>query len=224
MCNILKGDIMAFFDKFKRSALELTSIRCICVTAILIALDLVLKQFTIVLPFCKISVAFIAIAAIGMLYGPVVGMLAGGICDVVGYFVTTQKYAFNPIFTIVEVTGGLIYGLFLYGMATQKLDFSDGKAFFKSVGANWRSVVRIVLAKFTVIIICNLLMNTIFQIVAGTLAVERATSEVYITARITASAIKFPFEVILLLLTLYPIKAAYNAVFKRIKNRRKEGI
>lgn len=215
---------MAFFDKFRRSALELTSIRCICVTAILIALDLVLKQFTIVLPFCKISVAFIAIAAIGTLYGPVAGMAAGAITDVLGYFVTAQKYPFNPIFTLVEVTGGLIYGLFLYGMETKRLDFSGGKAFFKSIGANWRSVVRIVLAKLTVIVICNLLMNTVFQIVAGTLAVERATSELYITARITASAIKFPFEVILLLLTLYPIKAAYNAVFKRIKNRRKEGI
>ena len=222
MCNILKGDIMAFFDKFKRSALELTSIRCICLTAILIALDLVLKQFTIILPFTKISVAFIAISAIGMLYGPVVALLAGAVTDVVGYFITTQNYAFNPIFTIVEMTGGLIYGLFLYGMTTQKLDFSGGKAFFKSLGSNWQSVLRIVLAKFTVIVICNIFLNTWFQVIAGIIAPEAFL--VKISARIGTSFIKMPFDVILMLLTLYPIKAAYNAVFKRIKNRRKEGI
>lgn len=208
---------MAFLGIFKESAKHLKDVRCITVTALFIALDLVLKQFcTIELPFTKISVAFLAIASIGMLYGPVVAMAAGTITDVLGYFITTQKYAFNPIFTVVELTGGLIYGLFLYKMTTEKIEFSDFGTFVKSVGSNWKSFLRILLAKITVIVICNLLMNTTFQVIAGTLSYERATSGIYIIRRITASAIKLPFEVLLLLMTLYPINAAYKAVFKKI--------
>ncbi len=46
---------MAFFANFKKSALELKNLRCLCVTAILIALDLALKSVTINLPFGKID-------------------------------------------------------------------------------------------------------------------------------------------------------------------------
>lgn len=213
MCNILKGEIMAFFDIFKRSAGELKSIRCLCVTAVLIALDLALKSVTIYLPFCKISVAFVAMAAIGMLFGPVVGFMAGAITDILGLLIAQQMDAFNPIFTIVEMMGGLLYGLFLYDFEAVKPDFSGGKAFFKSIGANWRPVLRIVLAKLAVIVICNLFLNTWFQVLAGIIVPE--TFSVKFAARVGTNFIKMPFDILLMLLTLYPIKAAYKAVFNR---------
>lgn len=216
MCNILKGEIMAFFDIFRRSAGELKSLRCICVTAVLIALDLALKSVTIYLPFCKISVAFVAMAAIGMLFGPVVGCMAGAITDILGLMISQQMSAFNPLFTIVEMTGGLLYGLFLYDFEAVKPDFSGGKAFFRSIGANRRAVLRIILAKFAVIIICNLILNTWFQVLAGVIAPE--VLAVKLKARLLTYAVKFPFEIMLMLLTLYPIKAAYKAVFKKSKS------
>ena len=216
MCNILKGEIMAFFDIFKRSAGELKSLRCICVTAVLIALDLALKSVTIYLPFCKISVAFVAMAAIGMLFGPVVGCMAGAITDILGLMISQQMDAFNPLFTIVEMMGGLLYGLFLYDFEAVKPDFSGGKAFFRSIGANRRAVLRIILAKLAVIIICNLILNTWFQVLAGVIAPE--VLAVKLKARLLTYAVKFPFEIMLMLLTLYPIKSAYKAVFKKSKS------
>ena len=55
-----------FFGKFKRSAQELKSIRCLAVTAVLIALACILKTLTIQpLPTLKIGFAFVAISAIG---------------------------------------------------------------------------------------------------------------------------------------------------------------
>ncbi|MBD5129972.1 MAG: folate family ECF transporter S component [Ruminococcaceae bacterium] len=205
---------MAFFAKFKRSAAELHDIRCICVTAILIALDLALKWLTQYLPSGKISVAFLAIAAIGMLFGPVVAFLAGGITDILGMLLITQNIgAFNPLFTLVEMTGGLIYGLFLYDMTVFKPDFSGGKMFFKSVGSNWGSFLRIVLAKLTVIVICNLLMNTSFQVLTGYIAPEAFTARLW--TRVGTNFIKMPFDILLMLLTMYPIKAAFVAVFGR---------
>ncbi len=206
---------MAVFANFKKSALELKNLRCLCVTAILIALDLALKSVTINLPFAKISVAFVAIAAIGMLYGPVVAFIAGGITDILGLFIAQQMDAFNPLFTLVEMTGGLLYGLFLYNFTVIKPDLSGGKAFFKSIGANWGSFLRIVLAKLTVIVVCNLLMNTSFQVLTGYIAPE--VFWVKLWARVGTNFIKMPFDVILLLLTMYPIMAAYNSVFGRRK-------
>ncbi len=204
---------MAFFANFKKSALELKNLRCLCVTAILIALDLALKSVTINLPFAKISVAFIALAAIGMLFGPVVAFLAGGITDILGMFIAQNMDAFNPLFTLVEMTGGLIYGLFLYNLDVIKISFSSGKAFGKSIGSNWGSLVRIVLAKFTVIVICNLIMNTSFQVLTGYIAPD--VFWVKLWARVGTNFIKMPFDVLLMLLTMYPVKAAFVAVFGR---------
>lgn len=204
---------MTFFGKFKKSALELKSVRCLCVTAILIALDLALKFATINLPFAKISVAFLALSAIGMLYGPVVACLAGGITDILGLLIAQQMGAFNPLFTLVEMMGGLLYGLFLYGFAAVKPDVSGGKAFFRSIGANWLSVLRIILAKFTVIVVCNLFMNTAFQVITGYIAPE--VFWVKLWSRVATNFIKMPFDVILMLLTMYPIYAAYKGIFKK---------
>ena len=203
---------MTFFNSFKRSAAELKDVRCLVVTAVLIALDLALKLATTYLPFIKISVAFLAIAAIGMLFGPVVAFLAGGITDILGMLISSNMGAFNPLFTLVEMMGGLLYGLFLYNFTVIKPDFSGGKAFFKSIGSNWGSFLRIVFAKLTVIVICNLIMNTSFQVLTGIIAPE--VFWVKFSARVATNFGKMPLDVFLLLLTMYPIKAAYNRVFK----------
>lgn len=105
---------MSFFEKFGRSAVELKSIRCITVTGVLIALDLVLKMLTIKLTNdLKITFAFIALATIGMLFGPTVGFLAGIMTDVIGYLLNSDG-GFSPLFTLIEAIGGMIYGIFLY--------------------------------------------------------------------------------------------------------------
>ena len=97
--------------------MELKSLRCITVTGILIALDIVLKMFSItVTKDLKITFAFIALAAIGMLFGPTVGFLAGVITDVIGYLIRPEG-GFSPLFTFVEAFGAMLYGLFLYDLS-----------------------------------------------------------------------------------------------------------
>ncbi len=105
---------MSFFEKFGKSALELKSIRCLTVTGILIALDVVLKLVSIkVSDSLKITFAYVALATIGMLFGPTVGFLAGVITDVIGYFLSPEG-GFSPLFTLIEALGAMIYGIFLY--------------------------------------------------------------------------------------------------------------
>ena len=105
---------MAIFTNFKKSASELKSIRCITVTAMLIALNLALKSVTVYISDdLKISFSFLALAAIGMLFGPTVGFLAGTITDILGLLIANTIGAVNPLFTLVEATGGMLYGMFL---------------------------------------------------------------------------------------------------------------
>lgn len=107
---------MSILGKFKCSALELKNIRCIVLTGILIALDIVLKMFSIkITADLKITFAYLALAAIGMLFGPTVGFIAGAVTDIIGFIINSDG-GFSPLFTFIEALGAMIYGLFLYGI------------------------------------------------------------------------------------------------------------
>ncbi len=204
-----------FFGKFKRSAQELKSIRCLAVTAVLIALACILKAFLTIqpLPTLKISFAFVAIASIGMLYGPTVAGLSCVATDVIGYLISSQQQGFSPLFTLVEVTGGVIYGIFLYGMDPIKPDFSSAKGFWSGIRSNLPTAFRIIGAKFTINLVCNVFMNTLFLMIMG-YGIVPETFWIKIGERIIKNISMLPIEVFILLLTLFPIKAAYSAVFK----------
>ena len=70
---------------FVRSLHELKSTRCIAVTALLIAINITLDLLGLTIklpPNLRIGFGFLCNAAIGMLFGPVVGMMAGVCTDV----------------------------------------------------------------------------------------------------------------------------------------------
>lgn len=216
---------MAFFGIFKRSAKELGNLRCLTVTAILIALDLVLK---LLLPITvtndiKISFAFIAVAAIGMLYGPTVCALACVVTDVAGFFISNPTGgAFNPLFTLVEVAGGVLYGLFLYGFNPIKPELESPKAFFKSIFSNWGAALRIIMAKMSVAVVCNLIMTPMALTLTAQAAAGTLTPELFwagyiarIPTRLIKNAMQTPVDILLLMLTLFPILAAYRSIFKK---------
>ncbi|MCR4780826.1 MAG: folate family ECF transporter S component [Ruminiclostridium sp.] len=107
---------MGFFVKFGKSAMELKSLRCITVTGVLIALDIVLKMVSIKISAdLKITFAYLALATIGMLYGPTVAFLAGIVTDLIGFMLSSDG-GFSPFFTLIEAIGAMIYGIFLYDL------------------------------------------------------------------------------------------------------------
>lgn len=214
---------MAFFRSFRKSAAELKSLRCLSVTALLIALDLVLKFFLNwqITEDLKISFAFVAIAAIGMLYGPTVGALACVVTDVVGYFLKPTG-SFSPLFTLVEVMGGVLYGLFLYGFNPVKPDLESLKAFFRSISDNLLTSLRVIFAKLSVAVVCNLIMTPLFITIQKQLEANDFTPEVFwvgfitrISTRLIKNAIEVPIHILILMLTLFPIMAAYRSIFKQ---------
>ena len=85
---------------FLKSAKEFKDIRALAVTGMFIAVSMIIEKFSINLSFAKINFAFLAIAVIGMLTGPVMGFAAGLICDIVGYLASPTG-AFLPVYTLV---------------------------------------------------------------------------------------------------------------------------
>ena len=207
---------MTFFANFKKSALELKNLRTLCVTALLIALDLALKMLKIYIPpNIKISMAFVAVSSIGMLFGPTVAGLACVATDIIGYLMNPDG-GFSPLFTVIEVAGGVIYGCFLYNFKPVKLDFSSGKSFGKSLTSNLTADLRIIFAKVTVAVLCNLIMTpAALQLSKGQFIWEGFAASV--SARLIKNAISVPIEVVILMVALPAVWAAYNAVFKKRK-------
>lgn len=146
-----------FFSMFISSAKELKTVRCITVTSIFIAISMVIETFTIEIPYAKINFAFIAIAVIGMLYGPVVGAMASGICDIVGFFAHPQG-SFLPLYTCIAVLQGLIYGICLY----HKMDKHSIMYIRNSDGhsTDITLYLRAIIARLLDVVLINILLNT----------------------------------------------------------------
>ena len=143
---------------FPRSAKEFRDVRSLCITGIFIAISMVIEKFTLNLPFCKINFAFLAIAVIGMLCGPVVGFAAGMICDIVG-FIANPTGAFMPVFTLIAGLQGLIYGTLLYYKQDNLKLFGQNETV--------SLCIRAVIARVLDVVLINLLLNTYFGVLMG---------------------------------------------------------
>lgn len=204
---------MAFFLNFKKSFYELKDIRCLTTTAVLIALTVALK-FVAIMPSesLKIGISFVGLASIGMLFGPTVAGMAGIVTDLLGFLVKPTG-AFSPLFTLVELTAGVIYGCFLYGLNPTKPDFSSKSNTMEWIKTNLFQLMRIVVCKFCINFFCNVIMNTCFMVV-----MKFFTPDLFwvkIGQRIIKNAVMLPIEILILIIVLYPVAIAYKAIRQR---------
>ena len=110
--------LRAFFaaqpGNFVQSAKELKSVRSIAGMAMLLAVSIILSQFSVALtPQLKVGLAFLATALLGMIYGPVAGGVAAGVGDIIK-FILKPSGAFFFGFTLNAILGGVFYGIFFY--------------------------------------------------------------------------------------------------------------
>lgn len=83
--------------------------------SMLIALQVVLSRFlSIETPFVKIGTGFVPVMLAGSLFGPVGGLIVGGVSDLVGAILFPFG-AYFPGFTLTAAFSGLVYGLMLTG-------------------------------------------------------------------------------------------------------------
>lgn len=202
----------SFFDMFRTSAKEFTNIRSLVITGLFIAVSAVLEMFSInVTAYLKINFAFLAIAVIGMLFGPTMGLAAGMICDVVGIMVSPVA-AFLPAYTLVAGLQGVIYGCWLYTKAGFEplMKSSDGGRSF-----DYSLLIRAAAARLCDVLVINLLLNTYLNMHYGFIPAES------FRAAVVARVLKNAFELAADLPLLFIILPASLAAYKQLSAHRK---
>jgi len=160
----------------QRGGIWMIKTRSLVFVAILIAFEVILTRFlSIQTPIIRIGFGFIAIALSAMLFGPVIGGITAALGDILGMMIF-PKGAFFPGFTISAFMGGFFYGLFL---------FEKPKSF-----------IRITLAVFTIMLVVNLGLNTLW--------LSMITGNAYIALmvpRVIKEIVLFPIQILLIYLT-----------------------
>ena len=128
---------------FIGSAVEFKKLRTLVACAMLLALGVALDYFGsfYLTPTIKITSSFLAIAIVGLLFGPISAMICGGLLDVIMWLIKPAG-VFFPGYTLSALIGGMIYGLCLYRRA--------GKALF----------IMAPLSKLLVNVFVNMIINT----------------------------------------------------------------
>ena len=194
-----------FFGNFKRSAQELKSVRCIVTIGLLLAAAVVLDGFGSIRigDYIKINFTFLPLSMVGILFGPVPGLFAGLMVDVIGYLVNPVG-AFIPWLMLITGLEGLIYGVVLYNIKSEK---------------TVKTIVRIVAARFAVCLICNLTLNTLALYSYGFISGD--SFGVLFSARIATNLITFCLGSYMMMAVLLPIKQLYDHKIRHSGKERK---
>ena len=164
-------------DRMAHAAAALHDPRTLALAAMLAALNLAINQFSIpVSAYLEISFDFLAAAATGYLCGPWVAALSGVGTDLLGYLLRPNGPYF-PGFTLSALLLGIVYGLWYYRRPVRL----------------W----RVVACKLTVTVLFNFFLTPLWlHIMYGQAFV------VLSSLRVVKNAIKFPVDVLLLMLVL----------------------
>lgn len=177
---------------FRRSLDELKSPRTLVITAMLIALNLVLDLMGLkiyITPQTRISVGFVCNASVAMLYGPAVGMMTGFCTDFLGFLLSpNNSNGYFPGYTLTAIIAGFFYGIWLY----------KGRP----------SVMRCIGAKLCVNFFCNIVLNTLWSAILSKKGFWLSLPE-----RLLKNIVLLPFEVLLLWIVANVVLRQFRRVF-----------
>ena len=196
------------------AAKQLGDARMITIAALIVALRVVVKLFKInIASGLGFSLDGYVNSLGSMIYGPIVGLVVGATSDILGLVITGQMGQFFPPFTLVEMSSSFIFALFF-----------------------WRrkiSVSRALASKFSVNLICNILMTSIFMKWLKYIQLGKVAADAYKiinSVRIAKNLIMFPLEAMIIITVLsfaLPILTRLKLVDKQlcyIENSSKRGL
>ena len=175
---------------WKAAFANVKDLKMLTFAAIIIAMRVAVKFFVIpVATGVDFSLDCYVNSIGSLVYGPVVGLLVGAVSDTLGYLLhPTGAYFFPYIF--VEMGSSFIFGLFLW---RRKL-----------------SAPRILISKFTVNFICNIIMTSSIMKLQKFMIGE-AYSLINLV-RIVKNLVLFPIEAMLITVILSAIIPAFKSL------------
>lgn len=130
-----------FVALFTGSYRELKTVRTVTVSAMLAAVAVILGMFSVEIGnYIRIGFSSIPNGVEAYLFGPVVGGIFAGMLDVLKYLLKPTG-AFFPPLTLVVILAGVLYGCMYYKKRI--------------------TLARVLAAKFIVMLICNVILNTL---------------------------------------------------------------
>lgn len=176
---------------WKEAAGNLKNPRMLVIAAMIVALRVVCKMIEIpIAPSLNINPAAVFNSIGAMVYGPVVGLVGGMISDPLGYLVNPKDAYFLP-FMLVDMSSSFIFGLFFWKRPL--------------------TVGRTMGAKFTVNMICNILLTSLFikwsmYVYSGAAAAE--AYNLITLVRVGKNLVLFPLEAIIIVVVLQAMAPA----------------
>ncbi len=110
---------MQLFSKdafsFREQLRNVRNVQNLCLSGLFVASYVALSFFSIkITEVLEVRFAFLALVAAAAYGGPVMGMAAGLIGDVVSFFIIPQSGPFSPGFTVSYALLGFLFGILLY--------------------------------------------------------------------------------------------------------------
>ena len=172
---------------WKDAAAELKSIKMLVVTALMLALRIVLKPLAIPLgPQLSIQTAMLATALGAMIFGPVVAIPAAIVSDTIGFMIYPTGDYFLP-FVLTEIASTMIYALCLYRAKP--------------------SATRVIIARFFICFVVNVVLQQLifawqYTYMGNPDGAKNAIMGIMTTSRLFKNLFFFPIESIVLTLFL----------------------
>lgn len=203
----------SFLSLFTDSAKSLRELRTLTTTGMLLALAVAIRSLAIqVTVDLRIVFTFLPICVIALLYGPVVCGMSTFALDLIGFIIDNKSArGYSIQLALVVLLSGILYGIFLY-----KRDIS---------GLNLKNVISIVIARGSVIVLCNILLNSYFlyslyinKDFSVTAFISNSDLRNAFIAwwmpRVSKNLIQFPVDAVLLCIVLPAAHIAYKSVMK----------
>jgi len=122
------------------------STKSLVLAAIFVSMNIILSRLGAIMLFngsVRFSFGNIPLILSGLILGPVVGAMTGGISDLLGFFINSHGGAFHPGFTLSSILTGTIPGLVMLLSPTKR-----------------SSLFNVVISNISILIIVSLILNT----------------------------------------------------------------
>jgi len=122
------------------------STKSLVLAAIFVSMNIILSRLGAIMLFngsVRFSFGNIPLILSGLILGPVVGAMTGGISDLLGFFINSHGGAFHPGFTLSSILTGAIPGLVMLLSPTKR-----------------SSLFNVVISNISILIIVSLVLNT----------------------------------------------------------------